>query len=440
MSSAAEKDLSVDQREVLAAALSWTHGEKVETCNDNADFISPEICTLGGLAGTGKTTVLGVLAATLQKEKRLVAYVTFTGRASSILKRKLAAHVRTTNLLKPSSKAEARADERFFDSALGEHSGPPFCGTIHRLLFRPIVDSKTEELLGFAERDALDRKYNLIVVDEASMLSDEMLTQLSKFSIPILAVGDHGQLPPVMTTSSVLDNCDLRLEKIHRQAAHNPIIKVAHAVRNTGVLRRKLHDGEHVVFAPKETALDVARNAWANSQTAPLDIGVLCWMNRTRINLNGLARQAMQFNGPPRDGEIVIALRNAPPIYNGMRGLLTTDTASGAKPWLLKADIEFPDDEIPSSSYLLNAAQFGRERPFESVEQLRERGIDVRSMKAAGDSYDFGYAATVHKFQGSQLKHAIVYLDRAERPYDDDWRRWAYTAVTRASERLTVLV
>lgn len=42
--------------------------------------------------------------------------------------------------------------------------------------------------------------------------------------------------------------------------------------------------------------------------------------------------------------------------------------------------------------------------------------------------------------QGSQFSHAIVYLDRPVKPEDEDWRRWAYTAVTRASDRLTVLL
>ena len=63
----------------------------------------------------------------------------------------------------------------------------------------------------------------------------------------------------------------------------------------------------------------------------------------------------------------------------------------------------------------------------------------VKSFSSAGHPYDFGYAMTVHKSQGSQFKHCIFFLDRQEKPLEEDWRRFAYTAVTRASERLTVI-
>ena len=60
-------------------------------------------------------------------------------------------------------------------------------------------------------------------------------------------------------------------------------------------------------------------------------------------------------------------------------------------------------------------------------------------MSAAGDLFDFGYAMSCHKFQGSQVKTAIVYVDRPVDPWSTDWRRWMYTAATRASEKLIVI-
>jgi exodeoxyribonuclease-5 len=56
-----------------------------------------------------------------------------------------------------------------------------------------------------------------------------------------------------------------------------------------------------------------------------------------------------------------------------------------------------------------------------------------------GDLWDFGYALTVHKAQGSQASDVLVFEERFARSNDDDWRRWIYTAVTRAQERLTVV-
>jgi exodeoxyribonuclease-5 len=151
-----------------------------------------------------------------------------------------------------------------------------------------------------------------------------------------------------------------------------------------------------------------------------------------------MSRQALGLRGAPRKGDLVVALRNYPPVCNGMRGRLTRDASEGYRPWHLGFGVEFIEEEI-AAEVLANAAQFNRVRPFESLEELTQRGIDVDMMSKAGQLYDFGYALTCHKMQGSQAAHVVVYLDRPEHPENEDWRRWAYTSVTRASERLTVL-
>jgi len=71
---------------------------------------------------------------------------------------------------------------------------------------------------------------------------------------------------------------------------------------------------------------------------------------------------------------------------------------------------------------------------------MRDRGIVTQSINGAGMFFDFGYAMTVHKAQGSGFQHAIVYVDRPVKPESDDWRKWMYTAATRGVERLTVIL
>jgi exodeoxyribonuclease V len=439
-------DLSEDQAEVFDHLSRWAIG-KWNPINESG---SRRVLAIGGFAGSGKSTLLSVFASTT---KLLVAYVAFTGRAASVLDRKLrACGVKTTTGLKRGKDDARRGYANLFDDTLGGDKNPALCTTIHRLLYRPVVDEKTEELRGFAKRSMLDRKYDLIVIDEASLVGDEMLEDLKVHGVPILAVGDHGQLPPVMSSGSCVANPDLQLEKIHRQALGNPIIKLSRGLRLHGELRDKYQDGDRVIFAPKAALHETLRNADLRS----LSTGVLCWMNKTRITLNGAARKAAGFMGPPKKGEIVISLKNKPPVYNGMRGVLAEDAQvnkaeicgltglaefePGPKAWELYAKIAFPDEGLPASRHTLCAAQFNREKAFVDVEELRERGIDVRSMGMAGELYDFGYALTVHKSQGSSFEHAIVYCDRPQKPHEEDWRRWIYTAVTRASERVTVLL
>jgi exodeoxyribonuclease-5 len=52
--------------------------------------------------------------------------------------------------------------------------------------------------------------------------------------------------------------------------------------------------------------------------------------------------------------------------------------------------------------------------------------------------FDFGYTLTVHKAQGSQAKRVILFEERFGKMSDEDWRRWLYTAVTRAEEELYI--
>ena len=51
--------------------------------------------------------------------------------------------------------------------------------------------------------------------------------------------------------------------------------------------------------------------------------------------------------------------------------------------------------------------------------------------------FDYGYALTCHKAQGSQWDDVIV-LDESG-CFRQDAARWLYTAVTRAVERVTVV-
>lgn len=395
---------------------------------------------VGGYAGTGKTTVTGVFARMAQKAKLLVAYIAFTGRATSQLSKNLK-NAGVTFTLKTRKEEEdgdllgSHAADTYFDMNLVDRdSGPAFVGTIHRLLYKPVINER-DELLGWTKRTALDRDYNLIVVDEASMVSDEIRMDLEQFGVPLLAVGDHGQLPPVRSSGAMMENPDIRLEKIHRQAEGNAIIALAQHLREGGRFGTFKTKDPRVSFRSRR---DLAAVLKATADAPPLSTGVLCWTNKMRIQLNMSARQARGFRGPPGNGEVLMCLRNKAPVYNGMRGLLEGDSNPGHKPWLLDVKMSFPEEEIPVAPHGLCAAQFNRiEGVFGSIEDLKARGIHVHAMREAGEFFDFGYALTVHKSQGSQFEHAVVVVDMPE-SYAD-FARWAYTAVTRAQERLTVL-
>lgn len=473
---------------------------------DEARYEGPpaELLTLGGYAGTGKSTLVSLVS----NRVSLLAFCAYTGKASSVLKRKLKDAGTATVGTQPRRDGQPSLDTR------------PFCGTIHSLIYRPCecleptvievqkpcpikdcglemrsiilnasaevaaecaaghtTDRKTfdalkmEERFVYAEkdedgrckfcggkewlrRDVLDRNYGLIIVDEASMVDDMMIRDLRSFGVPILAVGDHGQLPPVGGVGSLMKNPNLRLERIHRQAEGDPIIALSKMVREEGRLPENM-PGDSVRFERLRFVERLIEGRYENaSPERMLQMCLACYTNKRRVGLNAMVRRvrgvARKGNELPRKGEHVICLKNMKtrtggmPVFNGMRGVLQSD----AEPKInangtvvekqLVGTIAFPEDEIEPREFQMLRAQFGRDKTYQQVEELaRETGFS--SFSKAGALFDFGYAMTVHKMQGSQFDDVVVCAERPGPVGDEDWRRWLYTAVTRASKKLTVL-
>lgn len=379
-----EPALSPDQQVAHDSIIAWFKDRK------------RPLLTLGGFAGSGKTTILARIARTPRKERRglTIAFVAFTGKAASVLKTKLTA-------------AGALQDD--------------YCGTIHGYIYAPMADGKG----GVRFEKLVNITADLIILDEASMVDEVLFKDLQSYGKPILAVGDHGQLPPINGAFNLMERPELRLEKIHRQAADNPIIKASMLIRETGQLPYGDLDGSGRVVKTrdKEALLRLA---------GLRDAMVICGTNRTRTALNAKIRAFLGYQGPPAAGERVICLRNnrLAGIYNGMGGVLTKIEPSGEHWWRAIVAMEGRKDPFIGK---LNRRQFGSLTTLTGTEIP---GLDPRNY---GERFDFGYAITCHKSQGSQAAQVVVFDECYWLQTEDLRRRWAYTAVTRASERLLVV-
>lgn len=87
------------------------------------------------------------------------------------------------------------------------------------------------ETLSFTKKEKIDEKIRLIIVDEASMIGEDVLLDLLSFGVKCLFSGDNAQLPPVNGTCGLLKNPDYMLTEIVRQAEDNPIIRLATLAR-----------------------------------------------------------------------------------------------------------------------------------------------------------------------------------------------------------------
>ena len=158
----------------------------------------------------------------------------------------------------------------------------------------------------------------LIVLDEVSMVGDDMARDLLAFGKPILVLGDPGQLPPIKGEGAFTKAApDVMLTEIHRQAGESAIIRLATMARQ-GL---PIPYGEHDAYVWKMPRLGVAPEQMLRGGQ------VICGRNATRIQLNIAMKRAAGFDGvyptgEHRDGQLekIICLKNRHDlgIVNGM--------------------------------------------------------------------------------------------------------------------------
>lgn len=383
-----EEDLSPDQLGALC---------KIERACSWSLFSS-----FGGYAGTGKSTLIPLISRRL-RDTLTTAFAAFTGKAANVMDRKL----KTAGV---------------FEMA--------YIGTIHRLIYQPLTDDngnisswrlKGKPLL--VDGTPITR----IILDEASMVGSALMRDLRNYNIPILAVGDHGQLLPVNDTS-IMEEPDICLTQIHRQAAKNPIIQLANIVRQEGDLPKGFPSSDEIRFCGIEEVLQEIGDSYERLKE---NMAILVRTNIERKRFNLEPRPVRE----PVPGDIVICLKNAPPIYNGMRGILQRIKPVGTH-WY-DAAVRFEDDGIEISG-LFNKHQFGMDKTIGTAFNLQQMGINYPRNTQLGLLFDFGVALTVHKSQGSAFEDVFLFPNRWSRDTKEDYAKWLYTAVTRASKRLFI--
>jgi exodeoxyribonuclease-5 len=352
---------------------------------------------IAGYAGTGKTTLVKFIIEALDIPEDKVVYIAYTGRASLVLKNK----------------------------------GCENAITAHKLLYH--AKEKPDGTYEFKPKRQLDMNYDLIVLDEASMLPDDMWELLLTHRVHVLALGDIGQLPAIEGDSGILERPHAVLNEVVRQALESPIIRLSMDIRS----------GKWLEYGgPKECRIMTPEQV-----TDGLLIGadqVICGKNVTRHCLNEQIRKIKfqdEYKPEPMNGDKIVCLQNQwmvlgsnmEPLVNGMLGEVTNITFSDSKLYKPKMVADFISD---------NDGLYGQIPMDYKIFTEKESTINKDNWKnypknQRAYEFDYGYAITCHKSQGSEFDKVIVY---------DEWlgdreqhQRWLYTAVTRASKMLVIV-
>ena len=391
-------ELSKEQKEIHDNLIDWI--DQYFTGKHSEQYI-----TVGGYAGTGKTTLLNILARNLDKFN--ISFCAFTGKASSVLKNKM-------------------RDIMFDGNTIS---------TIHSLIYRPVLD-KNGELIDWIRRDKLD--CDIIIVDEASMISREIWVDLLSYHKPIIAVGDCGQLPPVSEDIfSLMEHPVYKLTKIHRQAEDNPIIKLSQEIRLEGYIKQGIYGkGIACIDWYNKLAKDTLNQYKPNDNSQ-----LLCGLNKTRIILNNLIRDRLNFKTHiPQLNEKIICLKNNKQmdIMNGQLGnIISIDNFSE-----LCYNIKIMMDGFDIPCHCLIPKSIWNQTKIDICDFFNNPKIKIDCKNFGCNSIDlftYGYAITVHKSQGSEWEKIILFEEYNSFQSDEDRIKWLYTGITRAKSKLLII-
>lgn len=356
----------------------------------------PYTC-IAGYAGVGKSTLVSHIIEALNISPQDVCYAAFTGKASLVLREK----------------------------------GCENSMTLHRLLYysKELPDGTFEH----KPRERLDYNYKIIVVDEVSMVPDDIWSLLLSHRIHILALGDPFQLPPINGESEILAHPHVFLDEIVRQAQDSEIIRLSMDIRSGLPLIN--HKGNEVIVVSKK---QLNKSYYSGADQ------IIAAKNITRANINWLCREIKFGSDVPRypvNGEKAICLKNfwnvlssnGDPAINGAIGTLSNIKIDHNV--FKYKDIMHADFSIEDNNQFHNL--FMDYRIFIDGKQTinSENWMDFRGM-AKPMLFDYGYCITCHRSQGSEWDKVLVF---AEYMKGTDFQRWLYTACTRSKKKLIIV-
>ena len=380
---------------------------------------------LFGYAGTGKTT-LAIEIAKLARNLRggYTLFGSFTGKAALVMRKK----------------------------------GCNGAMTLHSMIYKPRRAKRDDE---DADRDIPMWQLNpesvladagLLIVDECSMVGEDLGRDVMSFGVPVLVLGDPAQLPPVGGAGFFTEGHvpDVMLTEIHRQAADNPIVRIATDIRTGVGIQLGNHKG-----AREGTGVAIITRSQLALKTELAAEQILCGKNDTRVTLNRRIRGQLQelgklphgrtVNDPlPVVGDRIICLKN-----KRDRGFLNGGM------WTVK---EIRDRDIIAKkkgrddvSYLAVDSIDGMGTNYAMVPnpfwfwngKANDLHLPEKMQRSHYHEFDYGYAITCHKSQGSQWDKVLVYDESqifGRAGEEDIPDRWLYTAATRAAEALIIVV
>lgn len=392
------------------------------------DPAAPQVFRLAGPAGSGKSTVASTA---VEGASGRVLFGAPTGKSALVMRRKGCAGAKTIHSLAylpagdPPSKTmiEKMREECRRLYALNEPTAKASADNLTKQIERAVESAKHKGPRFSLKLDSEIRDAGVLVIDEASMVSDAMGSDLVTFGTKILAIYDPYQLPPVRGLGYFTQGRpDALLDEIHRQALDSPILRLADLARR----------GERLPIGKIDDDVDV--RVWTKKPDPSLEARameaemILVGRNVTRRGCNARIRQLLGREGYlPVQGDRVLCKRNDHELGLLNGSIWNVTSCSDRGDMVANIEVRSTDDAfdvVECSTWLHHF--FDRE---EELTDLKRR---------MHQEFTWGWAITTHVSQGSQADDVLVFDESKQ--FNQDASKHLYTALTRSSRRLTVAV
>jgi len=227
---------------------------------------------LGGLAGTGKTTLIK----SMRQNMGSCEVIAPTAKAADVLSKK-GVPARTAHSL--------------------------LCNFEHET-----IDDKGRLVPVFSDKRV---KRDFLIVDEASMITSDMREKILRCANRVVWVGDYGQLPPVESSGSgisVVDESllDAKLTTQHRHSESHGIIDFANHLRGGGKPTAWRQESDEVVVDPPCSDAKAIVDYVLQNELWP----VICYTNAFIAAFNACVREKMGISKPVQPGLKIVCIAN----------------------------------------------------------------------------------------------------------------------------------
>ena len=394
----------------------------LEFCYSQEKFIC-----LSGMPGTGKTYLLNKLASQLDTINTVLK---IAGRTPFIDIRFTATTNKAAAVLKESLDSE-------------------YATTVYKLFGIKVTnDYRTgEEKLDFTR--AITVPDSLIIIDEASMLSYEVLEYINKYAIrsKVIFVGDKNQLPTVGGASADVFNRFkvIELTKIMRQKPS--LAKAIKNAKNTleagEMIDLPSMESESIIRLNKSEFLDSIVNMGLNDK-------ILCYTNNKCIAYNSHIRQELGLPTTPIKGDLCISKGRVVSPYGDRQIVLNAEESFpiiDVKP--IEKYIYIGDCKYGVKEYLTHKGTFfGLEKPELYPLLLKSAYAKCKEIKNyTGYIYikenildpRFYYSSTIHSAQGSTYDNVYIDLNdivKGRGATKETKNKLLYVAISRAKNKI----